>query len=53
MTLLARPAIDYAAHVKKARILRAEALAAALADLRRWLLAPLRTGSWMRAARTR
>ncbi|MCA3264300.1 MAG: hypothetical protein ING44_20340 [Telmatospirillum sp.] len=53
MTPLARPAIDYAAHVKKARMLRTKAFAAALADLRRWLLAPLRTVGWMREARTR
>jgi hypothetical protein len=45
----ARTPIDYPAYIQKARLLRAEAFAAALAELRHWL----RAGETMRAAHTR
>jgi hypothetical protein len=53
MSTFTRTPTDYAAYIRKARLLRAEALAAALADLRRWLRVPLRAGGWMRMAGTR
>jgi hypothetical protein len=45
--------IDYAAYVHKARVLRAQALAAVLADLRQRLRAALRMGGAMRLLHTR
>jgi len=53
MPIPTRTPIDYAAYIQKARELRAETLKATLADLRQWLLAPLRSGGWMRAAHIR
>jgi hypothetical protein len=48
-----RAPIDYAPYIREARKLRAQALAAALADFRRWLLATLRAGGSMSAASAR
>jgi hypothetical protein len=48
-----RPPIDYAPYIRNARKLRAQALGAALADFRQWLLAPFRRGRPMRAASIR
>jgi hypothetical protein len=53
MTPPARNPIDYPAYVQKAHKLRAEALAAILADIRRWLRTALRSGGAMRTAPTR
>lgn len=48
-----RTPTDSAAYIQEARKLRAEALAAALADLRQWLRVLRRTRVWTRAADTR
>lgn len=53
MSAPARTPTDYAPYVAKARKLRAEALATALAELRHWLRMPLRTGGWLRMVGTR
>ena len=45
--------IDYTAYIQKARVLRAQAMGAALADLRAWLRALLRAGGWVRQPSTR
>ena len=49
----ARTSIDYQAHIQKARLLRAEAFAVALAELRRWLRPAPRAPETMRVAQTR
>ncbi len=53
MSTFTRTPTDYAAYIRKARLLRAEAVAAVLADIRLWLRAALRMGDTTRALHTR